>query len=250
RHQLPLGRTQCFLGPPPLQTEAELPGDRDGEIDFDLVKGMRSGVVRHKLADQFTINYERKESCGSNAFGLDCRLQRTWKIGGINIRNADWLRIPDFACPRRVTLDRPPVLLGKSSPSDQAHHPRVVEKKDAPTLAAQDLANRLEGCVVDLLEGGSAEQPIRERIELRLLVPVSGDGLFCKFTVSYVDRHVDRADHGAGTLEKWGRVGDETSAGAVRTLDDALHAADRTPFLHSRRHRALVVGHWRTVGPQ
>ena len=29
-----------------------------------------------------------------------------------------------------MTLDHPPVLLGKSSPSDEAHHPRVVEKKD------------------------------------------------------------------------------------------------------------------------
>ena len=97
---MPLGPAQCFLGPPSLQTEAELPGDRDGEIDFGLVKSMGTGVVYHKLADQFTIDHERNESCGSNAFGLDCRLQRTWKIGSINIRNADWLRIPDFACPR------------------------------------------------------------------------------------------------------------------------------------------------------
>jgi hypothetical protein len=68
--------------------------------------------------------------------------------------------------------------------------------------------------------------------------------------VSYVDRHVDRAEHGTGAVEKWRWVGDEMSAGAVGTLDDPLHAADLTLFLRSRRHRALVVGHWRTVGPE
>ena len=36
RHQLPLGLTQCFLGPPPLQTEAELASDRDGKIDLGI----------------------------------------------------------------------------------------------------------------------------------------------------------------------------------------------------------------------
>jgi hypothetical protein len=66
RHQLPLGPPQCVLGPPPLQTEAELPGDREGEIDFVLVKGMGSGVVRHKLAHQITIDHERYKSYGSN----------------------------------------------------------------------------------------------------------------------------------------------------------------------------------------
>ena len=51
----------------------------------NLLKGMGSGVVRHKLAGQLTLNYERNESCRSNAFGLEYGFQRSRKVGGINI---------------------------------------------------------------------------------------------------------------------------------------------------------------------
>ena len=64
--------------------------------------------------------------------------------------------------------------------------------------------------------------------------------------------HVDRADHGAGTVEKVvSGEGDGTSAGAVRIGWRSLHAAgsDAAPFT------AVAIGHWsrghwRTVGPE
>jgi len=131
-----LGLTTGLVRADALNAESELARNRDRQIDLILPKRMGSRVVRHEFADQLALDDKGDEGGRGNTLRRDCCLEGIGKVGGLDIRNAYGLRVLDVTRPWRVAIDRPPVLLGKSSPSNEAHHPGVVEEKDGAAFAA------------------------------------------------------------------------------------------------------------------
>jgi hypothetical protein len=131
-------------------------------------------VVGHELADQPALCQERNERERADAFALDGRPEIAGKLGSIDVRDANDVGIAGIARPGRMSLDRAPVAVGQSPPGDEAHHVGIVEQQDRGALAAQRLADGVEGGLVDLVQRGGAEQSVGEEIQRRLLVPMLG----------------------------------------------------------------------------
>ena len=143
-------------------------------------------VVSNELADELAVRHEWNESQGPNSFGFNNRLELLRKIGSVDARNGDGLRIWLIEFPGRVPLYRLTVLVRQTAPANEAHHFGFIVNKNRRTIASQRQHDRIQRSVINLFQCFRAMYSISKQILCFLLASRVPQRMLHQFALSNV----------------------------------------------------------------
>ena len=105
-------------------------------MGLQLREDVRTIAIDHEFSKQAAALLERNECERVDALGAHGLLERFGQLGTLDIFEANRLCILEVPLPRRMAVDRAPVILGQRTPRDEPHHARLVEQQDGRAIAA------------------------------------------------------------------------------------------------------------------
>src|SRR5215212_8363738 len=131
------GGAPRLFRPQSRDAEAELPRQRQRDVDLRFDEVMRPVVISHEFSGEPAADQDRNESDGGDAFARDRFLDRVGKIGQANVLEIDRTRISFVPVPWRMAFDGLPIIVRQTAPTDETHRVAVVEQQNGGALAGE-----------------------------------------------------------------------------------------------------------------
>ena len=155
------------FGAGPLDGEGDVRGDQRRELQLLVGEGSRLVQVDHELADEAAQADQRDERHPGDPFGLDRRQERRQRRVLRDVRDDDRLRLDRVGRPRTVALDRLAVGVRQAAPGGEAHDAAGVEEQDRRARHPEAPRQRVEGRLVDLVDGPGPADRQRQAVTHR-----------------------------------------------------------------------------------